>query len=196
MSGNGAGRTSWPRCGAHDRQRASTSFQQFGHVYCRQDMQKLNVLWNASSWCDGQLAVGLAAGRGHRLVHRRLVGQDEVLEAARQDLHALERACAGARTRRCSACHTVRRRIRSGSLSSGPRISRGRRSGRRAAQAGREYSAGSSNALPPGVPRIARRTSWVARSNEHSGSRTDPLVDSATDHAASHRHRAVLRTPL
>ena len=51
-SGNGAGMTSWPRCGAHDRQRASASFQQFGQVYCRQDMQKLNVLWKASSWCE------------------------------------------------------------------------------------------------------------------------------------------------
>ncbi len=50
MSGKGAGRISWPRWGAHDRQRASASFQQFGQVYCRQDMQKLNVLWNASSW--------------------------------------------------------------------------------------------------------------------------------------------------
>ena len=50
MSGNGAGMISWPRWGAHVRQRASASFQQFGQVYCRQDMQKLNVLWNASSW--------------------------------------------------------------------------------------------------------------------------------------------------
>ena len=50
MSGNGAGMISWPRCGAHDRQRASASFQQFGQVYCRHDMQKLNVLWKASSW--------------------------------------------------------------------------------------------------------------------------------------------------
>ena len=49
-SGNGAGMISWPRCGAHDRQRASASFQQFGQVYCRHDMQKLNVLWKASSW--------------------------------------------------------------------------------------------------------------------------------------------------
>ena len=50
MSGKGAGMISWPRCGAHVRQRASASFQQFGQVYCRQDMQKLKVLWNASSW--------------------------------------------------------------------------------------------------------------------------------------------------
>src|SRR6186997_2202699 len=42
--------TSWPRWGAQDRQRASASFQQFGQVYCRHDMQKLNVLWKASSW--------------------------------------------------------------------------------------------------------------------------------------------------
>src|SRR5262245_17430295 len=51
-SGNGAGRTSRPRLGAHVRQRASASFQQFGQVYCRQVMQKLNGLWNASSWED------------------------------------------------------------------------------------------------------------------------------------------------
>ena len=43
--------TSGSGSGAHDWQRASTSFQQFGQVYCRHDMQKLNVLWNASSWC-------------------------------------------------------------------------------------------------------------------------------------------------
>jgi hypothetical protein len=38
--------------GAQVRQRASPSFQQFGQVYCRHDMQKLKVLWKASSWCD------------------------------------------------------------------------------------------------------------------------------------------------
>ena len=43
---------SWPKCGAHDRQRPSASFQQLPHVYWRQDMQKLKVLWNASSCCD------------------------------------------------------------------------------------------------------------------------------------------------
>ena len=51
-SGNGAGRISWPRCGAHVRQRPSTWFQQLPHVYWRQVMQKLNVEWNASSWWD------------------------------------------------------------------------------------------------------------------------------------------------
>ena len=49
-SGKGAARTSWPRFGAQLRQRPSASFQQLPQVYCRQDMQKLNVLWNASSW--------------------------------------------------------------------------------------------------------------------------------------------------
>ena len=43
---------SWPRCGAQLRQRASASFQQFGQVYWRHDMQKLKVLWNASSWWE------------------------------------------------------------------------------------------------------------------------------------------------
>src|SRR5437773_1062019 len=50
--GAAAGAISSNGRGAQDRQRASTSFQQFGQVYCRHDMQKLNVLWNASSWCD------------------------------------------------------------------------------------------------------------------------------------------------
>ena len=50
--GNGAGRISCPRWGAHDRQRPSVSFQQLPHVYWRHDMQKLNVLWNASSCWD------------------------------------------------------------------------------------------------------------------------------------------------
>lgn len=36
------------------------------------------------------LAIGLAAGRGHRFVQRRVVGHDEVLQAARQDPDALE----------------------------------------------------------------------------------------------------------
>ena len=45
----GASRTSCPRWGAQLRHFASISFQQFGHVYCRHDMQKLNVLWKASS---------------------------------------------------------------------------------------------------------------------------------------------------
>jgi hypothetical protein len=48
---NGAGMMSWPRFGAHDRQRPSASFQQLPHVYWRQFMQKLNVLWKASSCC-------------------------------------------------------------------------------------------------------------------------------------------------
>src|SRR5512138_2337283 len=47
----GAGAISGSGSGAQDWQRASTSFQQFGQVYCRHDMQKLKVLWNASSWC-------------------------------------------------------------------------------------------------------------------------------------------------
>ncbi len=51
-SGNGAGRISRLRLGAHVRQRPSSSFQQFGHVYCRHCMQKLKVLWNASSCED------------------------------------------------------------------------------------------------------------------------------------------------
>jgi hypothetical protein len=36
------------------------------------------------------LAVGLVARRGHRLVHRRVVGQHEILETARHHLEALE----------------------------------------------------------------------------------------------------------
>ena len=82
--GTGAGMISWPRCGAQVRQRPSASFQQFAHVYWRHVMQKLKVLWKASSWWEVVLALGLAPGRGHRLVHRRVVGQDEVLQAARQ----------------------------------------------------------------------------------------------------------------
>ena len=41
--------SSAPAIGAQDRQRASTPFQQLPHVYWRQDMQKLNVRWKASS---------------------------------------------------------------------------------------------------------------------------------------------------
>ncbi len=51
-SGKGDARRSCPRLGAHDRQRPSASFQQLLHVYWRQDMQKLKVLWNASSCCE------------------------------------------------------------------------------------------------------------------------------------------------
>ena len=40
-----------PGCGAHVRQRPSGVFQQSPHVYWRQVRQKLNVWWNASSWC-------------------------------------------------------------------------------------------------------------------------------------------------
>ena len=43
------GRMPTLRLGAHERQRPSRSFQQFAHVYWRHDMQKLKVLWNASS---------------------------------------------------------------------------------------------------------------------------------------------------
>jgi hypothetical protein len=43
------------------------------------------------------LAVGLAAGRGHRLVDRRVVGHDEVLRGAGQDLEALESRRTGRR---------------------------------------------------------------------------------------------------
>ncbi len=49
-SGNGAGRISCPRCGVQERQLPSASFQQLPHVYWRHVMQKLNVLWKASSW--------------------------------------------------------------------------------------------------------------------------------------------------
>ena len=53
---------SWPRWGAQLRQRPSTSFQQLPHVYWRQDMQKLNVLWNASScWELTRRSVSLRA---------------------------------------------------------------------------------------------------------------------------------------
>ncbi len=35
--------------GAQERHRPSSAFQQLPQVYCRQSMQKLNVLWKASS---------------------------------------------------------------------------------------------------------------------------------------------------
>ena len=91
----------------------------------------------------GQLAIGLAASGGHRLVHRRLVGHDEVLQAAGQDLHALEpraRALGLERVARATPfaegfgqdlCHRV-----PGSRADDARVGR-------AVQAGREYSAGS-----------------------------------------------------
>ncbi len=61
-SGNGAGRISCPRFGAQVRQRPSTSFQQLLQVYCRQVMQKLNVLWKASScWEVTSRSVSLRA---------------------------------------------------------------------------------------------------------------------------------------
>ena len=44
----------------------------------------------------GGLALGLAPRGGHRLVHRRVIGQDEVLQPARHDLDALQ---PGLRTR-------------------------------------------------------------------------------------------------
>jgi hypothetical protein len=50
--GNGAGRMPRPRVGEQVRHWPSASFQQFGQMYCRHDMQKLKVLWNASSCCD------------------------------------------------------------------------------------------------------------------------------------------------
>ena len=50
--GNGAGMASRPTSGEQLRHWPSVSFQQFAHVYWRHDMQKLKVLWNASSWRD------------------------------------------------------------------------------------------------------------------------------------------------
>ena len=44
--------SSIPGMGAHVRQRPSGVFQQSPHVYWRQVRQKLNVWWNASSWCE------------------------------------------------------------------------------------------------------------------------------------------------
>ena len=60
---------------------------------------------------------------------------------------------------------------------------------------GREYSAGSSSAPPTGGTADAR-ADGPGSAERASGARTDPLLDSATDHAAARRHRAVLRTPL
>ena len=41
-----------PSMGAQVRHLPSVTFQQSPQVYCRQVRQKLNVLWNASSWCE------------------------------------------------------------------------------------------------------------------------------------------------
>jgi hypothetical protein len=44
------------------RQRPSVSFQQFEQVYCRHVMQKLKVLWNASScWETASRSTSLRA---------------------------------------------------------------------------------------------------------------------------------------
>ena len=48
-SGKAGGSTSRPRSGAHVRHSPAAPFQQLEQVYWRQLMQKLNVLWNASS---------------------------------------------------------------------------------------------------------------------------------------------------
>jgi hypothetical protein len=41
-----------PTSGEQLRHWPSVSCQQFAHVYWRHDMQKLKVLWKASSWRD------------------------------------------------------------------------------------------------------------------------------------------------
>src|SRR5690349_9069634 len=46
------GGSSEPGTGEQVRQRPSVVFQQLPHVYWRQVMQKLKVLWNASSWWE------------------------------------------------------------------------------------------------------------------------------------------------
>ena len=51
-AGNGACTASRPTSGEQLRHWPSVSCQQFAHVYWRHDMQKLKVLWNASSWRD------------------------------------------------------------------------------------------------------------------------------------------------
>ena len=161
-------------------------------------MQKLKVLWKASSWCAVDLAVGLAAGGGHRLVHRRVVGQDEVLQAARQDLDALE---ADPRTRgfeRVAGAAPFAERFGQDLGHRSPGYARTRVRARAPLERGESIAHGFSAPPDRGYLRADAADGHGDRTARARASGPDatPLLDSATDHAAPGRHRAVLRTPL
>ena len=86
---------SWPRCGAQVRQRALGLVPAVRAGVLPARHAEVEGLVEGVQLLGGLLAIGVAAGGRHRLVERGLVGQDEVLEAARQDLDALERAARG-----------------------------------------------------------------------------------------------------
>ena len=164
---NGAGMISWPRCGAQVRQRPSALFQQLPHVYWRQVMQKLKVAWNASSWC-GSPRARLVARRGHGLVERRVVAQDEFFSPSK-GLDALSLAPGARRTRTCSACRSVRRRTRSGSRASAPGA-RGHVGADGPPNGARVYRRASSAPLRRGYPgRVTRMVRSIRLDGRSSG---------------------------
>ena len=95
-------------------------------------------------------------------------------------LSPCSRAVAGARTRTCSGCHNVRRRIRSGSRASGPRVARWTCSGGRTARTGARVYRRVSGAPPTRGYRASRPAGWSAGSaRAGAGGLGDPLLDSA-----------------
>ena len=142
----------------------------------------------------GLLAIGVAAGRCHRLVHRRLVGQDEVLQPARQDLDALE---AGTRPRRFERVAGAAPFAEGFGQDLGHRVPGFARTTPVGGAPSKRFESIAHVLKRPSTVRtpLERRTSWVVVGRARRAP-ADPLVDSATDHAASSRHRAVLRTPL
>ena len=107
--------------GAQLRQRPSTAFQQSAQVYCRHDRQKLKVRWNASS----AVAVERCSVSERATANASSIDDPGSLTKWRSPRLNVPNAASGLRrlppARTCSACHTARRRIPSGSRSSAPR---------------------------------------------------------------------------
>ena len=139
------------------------------------------------------LALGLAPCGGHRLVHRGAVGQHEVLEPARHHLHALEAQLRTGGFERVARATSFAERFGQDLGHRFPGYRAGRRPDGQAARTGREYSVGFQAHFHRGY---LVRAANVRVDGRLDGGSQDPLVDSATDHAATHRHRAVLRTPV
>ena len=186
---------SWPTSAARTTGNGpSTSFQQFGQVYWRHDMQKLKVLWKASSWLD-------VTSRSVSLRAAAIASSIDVSSDMTKFLRPRDRTLTPLEPRRCGR-GGFEGVARAAAFAEGfgqdlghrvPGIRADDVRAGRAARTGREYSAGIRAPLHRGYraePRMVR----VRREGRRASG--GPLVDSATDHAAPHRHRAVLRTPL
>ena len=205
--GNGAGRISCPgagrRSGSDLRPRSSSSARVLPARHA-----EVEGLVEGVQLLGGGSPQFFAASRREGLVERRVVAQDEVLEALRERLELAADRRAWARwTRTCSGCRTVRRTTRSRISGIGPPGSRWTGSNGRSARTVAEYSAGPSRAPhrwyrspSPMVPSGARprpaRSSAVSLTRLAEARGSVPLLDSGPEHATTGRPRAVLRTDL